>query len=231
MKKRTTTECPDFPIYRSVSQLQYGKLMRFYIFFAIPFALSACVTKNTSSSNSLHISHSGDVPSYIAQIPSCALVVGGAGSSFADQKVGKVWYEANRQIAGYLYENLVGEGYQVKRFVIPQDTSSQNVVDSVGLALAQAKCNTFIQVSHDVSEDNTGRYFQYSISVIHVELNKDNPRSPSGTNVTTVGDYSRDYRYPRTQYQLEAFRTGTFADKAFNELKASGVLARVSRGS
>lgn len=205
--------------------------MRFYLLVSSAIALSACVTTNSSNPGALQINHTGDVPPYITQFPSCALVVGGTGSSFADPKIAQVWHEANRQITSYLYDNLSSEGYQVKRFIVPQDISPQSAIDSVGLALAQAKCNTIVQVAHKVDEDSNGRYFQYSISVIHMELNKNNPRSPAGTNVSTVGDYNQDYRYPRTPYQLETFRTGTFADKAFNELKASGVLARIARGS
>ncbi len=205
--------------------------MRFCLLISVAVALAGCVTTNPPPSPALQISHSGEVPAYLAEVPSCALVVGGPGSSFADPKIGKVWYEANRQIIGYLYQLLSGEGYQVKRLMLEPDLSSSNVLSSVALALAQSKCNTFIQVALDVDEDKQGKYFQYSVSVIHVAAKKENPRGPSGTNVTTIGDYNRNYRYPRTVYQLEKFYTGDFANRAFDDLKASGALSRIKRGN
>lgn len=200
------------------------------LFIPLVIALAGCVTTNPSTPPELQISHEGEVPAYLTASQSCALIVGGTGSSFVDQNLGKVWYEANRQIAGYLYEIFSNEGYQVKRFVVPQGSPSNEVLSSVALALAQSKCNTFIQVAHEVNEDRDGQYFQYSVSVMHVEVKKDNPRSSSGTNVTTAGDYNRSYRYARTAYNLETFRTGTFANRAYDDLKTSGALARIVRG-
>lgn len=199
--------------------------------FALTVAMAGCATQRDPIPTPSNVNQIGAIPAYLTETPSCALVIGGVGSSFADQKVGKVWYEVNRQITGYLHEILSKEGYRVVRFMAPPDSPAGEVINSVSESLARNRCNTFVQVSHQVDEDNDGRYFQISVAIQHLELNKDRPRTQNGTNTITVGDYNRDYRYPRTPYMLETFRTGTFANTAYDDLKKSGALVRIARGS
>jgi hypothetical protein len=104
--------------------------------------------------------------------------------------------------------------------VAPGDSTPRTVMR----ALAHHHCNRLIETTHSVSTDLKGRFFQIQIDAMHVRPAEDTPRVLRGTNVTTVGDYSRKYRYPMTPASLDAFHTGTFGDAAYADLKKSGVL-------
>ncbi len=170
------------------------------------------------------------IPAYITAKQSCAVVVGGVGSVFDDPRVGSVWHEANRQITGYLHEILTHERYQVVRLVVPPNESLDKAVRLTAESLAQNQCNRMIQVSHLVGEDKNGPFFQFSVSIQHVEPLKDQSATTAGIRSVTVGDFNRDYRFPRTQASLDSFHTGTFANEAYLDLKRSGALAAILRG-
>lgn len=59
---------------------------------------------------------------------------------------------------------------------------------------------------------------------MHVRPAEDTPRVLRGANVTTVGDYSRKYRYAMTPASLDTFHIRTFGDAAYAGLKKSGAL-------
>jgi hypothetical protein len=155
--------------------------------------------------------------------------VGGVGSRFDDQRIGRAWHEANRQIAGYLHEILSREGYRVVKLVVPPDESRDKSVILAAESLARNQCNRLIQVSHLVGEDSGGRFFQFSVSLQHLEPDRDQSANATGTKAVTVGDYNRDYRYPRTQASFDAFHTGTFANMAYRDLEMSGALRSILR--
>jgi len=161
------------------------------------------------------------------------VVVGGVGSRFDDQKTGESWHRANQQITGYLYDILEHEGFKVTSLVVPPNETSEGVKTLVTEALARNRCNRIIQIAHFVNEDDKGPYFLFNVSIQHIELDRSRPTGSSGTSVVSVGDYSRDYRYPLTPASLDALFTGMFANSAYLDLKNSGALEPLqrSRGS
>jgi hypothetical protein len=194
---------------------------------ALIIATAGCSTPSTTSPTARD---TNQIPAYLAARQSCAVVMGGVGSRFDDQRVGNVWHEANRQIAGYLHEILSHEGYRVVKLIAPPNGTRDRVISAVTESLAQNQCNRVIQVSHLVGEDGGGRFFQFSVSLQHLEPSKDKSANATVTPTVTVGDYNRDYRYPRTGSSLDAFHTGTFANEAYRDLRKSGALQAVLRG-
>lgn len=164
------------------------------------------------------------VPGYLTAARSCAVVVGGSvGSSFNDIKVARVWHEVNRQISDFLYDDLSQDKHRVAKLTVPVEQSG-NVASLAMSALAENQCNRLIQVSHTIGEDAKGKYFLFEVSVMHVEPKGERAAGALGTNVVTVGDYKRAYRYPRTMEFLDAFHTGAFADQVYADLKRSASL-------
>ena len=164
------------------------------------------------------------VPSYITASRGCAVVVGGSvGSSFADLKVAGIWHEVNKQISDYLYDDLAANKYKVAKLTIAVAERS-SVERLVMAAMARNQCNRVIQISHTVNEDARGRFFQFNVAMMHVRPKGERQVGATGTNVVTVGDFQREYRYPRTAAAFESFRTGTFAALVFADLKQSGAL-------
>ena len=164
------------------------------------------------------------VPSYVTAAKGCAVVVGGSvGNTFSDPKVAGFWHEVNKQISDLLYDSLVLDKYKVVKLTVSVAQSSDNE-RLVLEALARNRCNRVIQVSHTVDEDTSGRYFQFNILMVHLEAKGARPPGATGTNVVTVGDFKREYRYPRTPASFDSFHTGTFAETVYSDLKKSGSL-------
>jgi len=164
------------------------------------------------------------VPSYVAAAKGCAVVVGGSvGNTFSDPKVAGFWHEVNKQISDLLYDSLVLDKYKVVKLTVSVAQSAENE-RLVLEALARNRCNRVIQISHTVDEDKSGRYFQFNVLMVHLEPKGTRPPGATGTNVVTVGDFKREYRYPRTPASFDSFHTGTFAETVYAELKKSGSL-------
>ncbi len=92
------------------------------------------------------------IPAYLSAARGCAVVVGSSvGSRFDNPTADGFWQEANRQIAGYLYDALVTEHYKVTRLTIAQE-ESRNIERLVAAALVRGECNRALQISHTVGE-------------------------------------------------------------------------------
>lgn len=163
------------------------------------------------------------IPAYITAPQGCAIVAGGSlGSSFEDPRVSGFWNQVNEQISAALFEHLQGDGYRVvKLIVLPTDKVEQ----VIPRAMAANRCSRIIQVTHVVNEDARGKFFQFNVEVMHIKPSGSRAPGAQETRVVTVGEFARDYRYPRTPAVMQTFRTGTFASSVYRELAASGVLA------
>src|SRR5262245_5302157 len=161
------------------------------------------------------------VPAYVVATKSCAVLAGGGiGSAFADPKITRFWSEVNKQVAERLHELLTADKYRsVKLIVAPEDT--RNTERLVMQGMASNRCNRLIQLSHTVNEDASGRFFRFDVAVMHLEPASTRP-SAGATNVVTVGDFSREYRYARDARTFESFNSGTLAAAVFADLKKSG---------
>jgi hypothetical protein len=152
----------------------------------------------------------------------CAVVMGGSvGSAFADRTVSKFWHTVNDEITAHLYRQLEGSRHRVVRLTIDAEGASR--IDALVVqALMQNRCSRVIQVTTDVNEDKQGRYFAFDIAQLRFVPNA--RAAQGGTNTTAKAEYSRKYRFPRTSESFDSFNTGTFAQTAFDDLRASGAL-------
>lgn len=170
------------------------------------------------------------IPGFLVATPSCAMVVGGSGSKFADPQVGEFWYEVNRQIAQHLFNRFRFEGYRVESLTVPPNESDDGVHRLVRDALLKNQCNQMVVVTDEVGEDGKGRYFQFNVMVAHIEPNwaAVPPKTPASSAIV-IADYSRDYRYPRTPDSMESFQMDVFARSAYQNMRAVGALEKIQR--
>jgi hypothetical protein len=164
------------------------------------------------------------VPSYLTQNKGCAVVAGGGiGSTFADSKVTSFWHELNRQITDRVHELLVAGKYRSFKYIVPVEDTPRNE-QLVIQSLVHHRCNRLIQLSHTINEDAAGRYFRFDVAVMRLAPRGASPADATGTSVVTVGDFSREYRYPRTTEAFDSFHAGRFAAAVFADLEKSGSL-------
>lgn len=163
-----------------------------------------------------------EVPDYLKERSGCAVVVGGAvGSQFADPQVAAFWQRVNTSVANELFTRLSVQRYKVFSLIVPAEQSGRIEAVAMG-AVAHYRCNRLLQISHHVAEDGAGRFFRFDISLMRLQP-RDRPAG-GGTNVTSVGEFSREYRYARTQETFDSFQTGTFAETVVGDLAKSGAL-------
>jgi hypothetical protein len=159
----------------------------------------------------------------------CVLLAGGMGGRFKEPKIDAIWMEVNRQVSGYLMDDLWNNGYAVFKYIDDPAATVTNPPASV-LALARHGCRQMLQVSHVVGEDGTGRFFGFDIDVLRM-VPTGAPKVNGNIPVTVTSDYSKHYRYPRTTAELDTFRTGTFANQVFFDLEAARTLSGAKRGT
>jgi hypothetical protein len=154
----------------------------------------------------------------------CAVLAGGGiGSAFAEPRITRFWYEVNKQVTDRLHQLLVAGRYRTVELIVPAEETRDNE-QWVVQGLARHRCSRLIQVSHAVNEYSAGKFFRFDVAVMHLEARGAQPAGSSGVPAVTVGDWSRQYRYPRTQATFESFHTGEFAAKVFGDLERSGAL-------
>jgi len=154
----------------------------------------------------------------------CAVLAGGGiGSAFAEPNITRFWYEVNKQITDRLHELLVAGRYRAVKLIVPAEETRDNE-QWVIQGLARHRCSRLIQLSHSVNEDAAGKFFRFDVAVMHLEPRATQPMGSTGVSAVTVGDWSREYRYPRTQATFETFRTREFAATVFADLERSGTL-------
>jgi hypothetical protein len=154
----------------------------------------------------------------------CAVLAGGGiGGAFAEPNITRFWYEINKQVTDRLHQMLLAAHYRAVKLIVPAEETRNNE-QWVVQGLAQHHCSRLIQVSHAVNEDAAGKFFRFDVEVMHLQPNATQPAGSRGVLAITVGDWSRQYRYPRTQAAFESFRTGEFAALVFGDLERSGAL-------
>jgi hypothetical protein len=163
-------------------------------------------------------------PAYLNAASGCAVVAGGGiGSQFSDQNVTATWDKVNAAVTTELHDRLVAQRYQVVKLLVPTERTAK-AEDIVLAGLAAHRCNRLLQVSHKVDEDSSGRYFRFDIALLRMAPKEDAGASPGSVSVRAIGEYRREYRYPRTQESFENFYTGTFAEQVLADLNRSGTL-------
>lgn len=167
---------------------------------------------------------SSPAPSYLTVPNGCAVVAGGGiGSSFSDPKVSVFWQKVNAEITDQVYEHLASDGYHVVKLIVPSEQAADNqriVVRTLG----QSRCSRLIQISHTVGEDPSGKFFSFDVTAMRMQPKGDRAAGASGTNVVTVGEFQRNYRYPRSTESFNTFRTSVFAAAVYGDLRQSAVL-------
>jgi hypothetical protein len=153
----------------------------------------------------------------------CALVLGGSvGPSFSDPAAAAFWHEVNKGISSRLFDRLILEKYRIVRFTV-EAADAPNIKDVVVNAMVRQRCDRVLQVLTLVGEDIRGKYFGFTISLLQAKPKQEPDQS--GMNSTLKSEYSMTYRYGRTPESFDSFKVGAFADSAFADIKASGVLS------
>lgn len=167
----------------------------------------------------------GNMEAYPPNAYRCAVLAGGTGSRFSDAKVDGFWREVNREVWAQLADQLRTATYDFDAvFTEASDSSKNTPLPKPLLAVARSRCAQLIQISHDIGEDKDGRYFSFDIAVLRFRSKARATSAQPGTSVVPYEDYSKRYRYARTEASLGTFSPTKLADQLFQELTASHVL-------
>jgi hypothetical protein len=191
---------------------------------ALATLLSACGTSSAANSPTATRSASPTIPAHLMSPTGCAVVVGGGiGSQFSDKEVTATWDKLNSAITTELHDRLVESQYKVTKFLVPTERTRM-AQDLVLSNLATSRCNRLLQVSHQVDEDASGRYFRFDVTLFRIQAKESAGSSSDAYTVTAVSEFRREYRHPRTQESFDGFYTGAFAEKVIADLTQSGSL-------
>ena len=193
---------------------------------AIAAWLSACAAPNTAPTDGAATAAPVPraVPGYLTADKGCAVVAGGAiGSQFADPKITSFWHTVNGEITEQLHERLAAERYRVVKLVVPTEEALNNE-KVVVRSLAANRCSRLIQVWHTIDEDKGGKFFRFDVVAMRMQPKAQDAVAPGGTQVTTVGEFKREYRFARNAEVFKTFQTGQFAGTVAQDLQRSGVL-------
>jgi hypothetical protein len=201
--------------------------------FALAALVTGCATPQQKPADarpglqSLTFPPSETIPSYITSPTGCAILAGGGlGSTFADRRVTGFWHEVNKEITEHLHARMKVEKFNVVKLIVPIEQmrgQEQPVIE----AMARHRCNRVLQVMHDVDEDAAGKYFKFKVSLLHIEPKGQREPGAKHTPVVTVGDFEREYRYPRNEETFKTFETSTFAYSVYRDLATSGKLEAI----
>ncbi|HYJ98338.1 MAG TPA: hypothetical protein VEX14_09755 [Burkholderiaceae bacterium] len=183
---------------------------------AVTVWLSACAAPNTAPTDGAATAAPAarPVPGYLTADKGCAVVAGGAiGSQFADPKITSFWHTVNGEITAQLHERLA----------VPSEEALNNE-KVVVRSLASNRCSRLIQVWHTIDEDKSGKFFRFDVVAMRMQPKAQDAVAPGGTQVTTVGEFKREYRFARNAEVFKTFNTGQFAGTVAQDLQRSGVL-------
>ena len=189
-------------------------------------ALAACTTPpRTPPASPPATTAAAPTPAYLLSPTGCAVVAGGdIGSRFSDPQVGATWARINAAITTELHDRLVRGQYKTVKLLVPAERAGK-ADDMVVENLALNRCNRVLQVSHQVAEDASGRYFRFDVALFRAQPKAGARASASGVTVVATSEFQRSYRYPRTQESFDNFYTGDFAEKVLADLVGAGALA------
>jgi len=169
-----------------------------------------------------------ETPEYLSANASCGVVVKGLGPSQAEPgraEAVRFWYAANNQIVDDLFSVLERE-YRVHLIEVPYGEGPRTPTYA-GNALAQYKCNRLIQLSHNVNQDSSGPYFEFTVSIMRpVNLRAGDSGYYLGT---TKDEFRQTYRFVRTVEVLKTFRSRDFAGRVYADMEKAGVLVPLHR--
>lgn len=159
------------------------------------------------------------VPDYITNPPSCGLVFSvGEANAFSDSKASLIWKKFTDQAVNEMFNHMTFDRLKVIKFS-PPENSPDDLAKLITQELVKTKCNLFIQLSSLASMDVSGKYVKFEASVTHAGLNAQNG------NITIVGDYSKEYKYPITDKLLNNFYPGEFAEVVYADLLKTKILS------
>lgn len=153
----------------------------------------------------------------------CAVLAGGTGSRFSEAKIDGFWREVNREVTGHVAERLRTDTYDIDIvFTDARDEGKQPPKPL--LAMARSRCAQLIEISHHIGEDKGGRFFAFEVAVLRFRGKGAVAASQPGMDVVAHEDYRKRYQYPQTDALFKSFNIGQFAQEAFQDLIASGVI-------
>ncbi|WP_130480007.1 hypothetical protein [Sphaerotilus mobilis] len=120
-----------------------------------------------------------------------------------------------------MFDRMILEKYRVVLLTV-ELPDAHRIKDIVVNAMVRQRCDRVLQVITLVGEDIRGKYFGFTISLLHAEPKQETDQS--GMNSSLKSEYSKTYRHVRTPESFDSFKVGVFADSAFADIKASGVL-------
>jgi hypothetical protein len=141
------------------------------------------------------------VPDYVTSPASCALLLGGGGTVFPDERVAQAWRRIDGIAADAATAELARLGYAVEQLMSEATTGAERGRVAAA-ALARHRCNRVVQLSHFVEGEPGAQRFGFAVSVLVPEASKAR-RVEGGLSYPFEQTYSRRYAYDLTSEMMD----------------------------
>jgi hypothetical protein len=176
---------------------------------AVATALTACAS-------------TPQVPAYLSSPGSCALVLGGGGTVFPDERVNQSWLKIDTVVTDAVTSELRAFGYHVEEVVSDLRTAEARL-ELVAREMAARKCNRLVQVSHFVESSASAPKFGFAASVLVPDL-AGAERSGGGTVARLKGEFDKRYSYDLTSEVMRTLSMSDVGRTIAREIDKSGVV-------
>lgn len=176
---------------------------------ALAMALTACAS-------------TPQVPAYVSSPESCALVLGGGGTVFPDDRINQNWLKIDTVVADAVTSELRALGYHVEEVVSDLRTADARL-ELFAREMATRKCNRLVQVSHFVEPSATAPKFGFAASVLVPDL-AGAERSGGGTVAQLKGEFDKRYSYDLTSEVMQTLSMSDVGRTIAREIDRSGVV-------
>lgn len=162
------------------------------------------------------------VPAYVTSADSCALVLGGGGTVFPDERVAQAWRKIDGLVTDAATAELSRLGYKVEQLMTDASTGAER--GRVAAAeLARRQCNRVIQLSHFVEGEPGAQKFGFAVSVLVPDAAKAR-RVEGGLSYPFEQSYARRYAYDLTSEMMDRLVPAEVGRQAAGDLDRAGVL-------
>ena len=141
------------------------------------------------------------VPDYVTSPASCALVLGGGGTVFPDERVAQAWRKIDGIVTDAATAELSRLGYKVEQVMSDAGTGAERG-RAAAVELARRQCNRVVQLSHFVEGEPGAQKFGFAVSVLVPDATKAR-RVEGGIAYPFDQTYARRYAYDLTSEMMD----------------------------
>ena len=162
------------------------------------------------------------VPDYVTSPASCALVLGGGGTVFPDERMAQAW----RKIDGIFTDAAAAElsrlGYKVEQAMSDATTGAERG-RAAAVELARHQCNRVVQLGHFVEGEPGAMKFGFNASVLVPDAAKAR-RTAGGITYPFEQTYAKRYTYDLTSEMMDRLSPSAVGREAAADLDRAAVL-------